>query len=374
MIEVVLENIHKRYPGSEEEAVRDFSLRVEKGELVSLLGPSGCGKTTTLKIIAGLLEPDQGNVRFDGQDVTRIPAEHREAVMVFQSHLLFPFLSVAENVGFGLKMQGDSKEEMRRRVTPMLQRMQLAGYEERRPSQLSGGQRQRVALARALVLEPKVLLLDEPLSNLDASLRDEMRELILSIKEELDLTIIFVTHDQEEAVLLADRIAVMFGGELQQYGRSEELYRRPASLAIAKFFGNSNTLPGRVSGTGVMTEAGDFRPVQAAGSFEEGARVTLLARPEEITLLPLEGPADDVAGANNPGGAAAPDSGGTSEGATLLPVRIIRHVYMGTHRRYLIELAGRHWTVVDRGRATPLAEGSGAVARIPADATWVVRG
>jgi putative spermidine/putrescine transport system ATP-binding protein len=371
MIEVVLENIHKRYPGSQEEAVRDFSLRVEKGELVCLLGPSGCGKTTTLKIIAGLLEPDTGNVCFDGQDVTGIPAEHREAVMVFQSHLLFPFLSVAENVGFGLKMQGVPKDQIQRRVTPMLERMQLAGYEDRRPSQLSGGQRQRVALARALVLEPKVLLLDEPLSNLDASLRDEMRELILSIKEELDITIIFVTHDQEEAVLLADRIAVMFGGELQQYGKSEELYRRPASLAIAKFFGNTNTLPGRVSGRTVVTEAGDFCLARAAGTLREGEAVTLLARPEEIALLP-KGGSGHAAGA----AASAPgrSSGDSSEGGSLIPVRILRHVYMGTHRRYLIELADRHWTVVDRGRAAPFAEGAEVMARIHADATWVVRG
>lgn len=374
MIEVVIENISKRYPGSDLEAVRDFYLRVEKGELVCLLGPSGCGKTTTLKIIAGLLEPDRGNVCFDGEDVTGIPAERRAAVMVFQSHLLFPFLSVAENVGFGLRMQGVSKEEVHRRVIPMLERMQLAGYEDRRPSQLSGGQRQRVALARALVLEPKVLLLDEPLSNLDASLRDEMRELILSIKEELDLTIIFVTHDQEEAVLLADRIAVMFDGELQQYGRSDELYRRPASLAVAKFFGNSNSLPGRISGGGVVTEAGEFCLAESAGRFREGEEVTVLVRPEEITL---------DCGANAPTNTpprseSADQSGndyGTSswEGGTHIPVRVLRHVYMGTHRRYVIEVAGRHWTVVVRSRTRPLSEGSEAVARIPGDAVWAVR-
>ena len=356
MIEVVLEGIEKRYPGSQLPAVKDVSLKVEKGELVCLLGPSGCGKTTTLKIIAGLLEPEKGSVCFDGEDVTAIPAEHREAVMVFQSHLLFPFLGVAENVGFGLKMQGMGKEEICRRVTPMLERMQLAGYEDRRPSQLSGGQRQRVALARALVLGPKVLLLDEPLSNLDASLRDEMRELILSIKEELDLTIIFVTHDQEEAVLLADRIAVMFDGELQQYGASDELYQRPASLAIARFFGNNNTLAGRISGRQVVTEAGRFCLGGGKNGFAESEEVTLLVRPEEITLLP-EGAGE----------------GGAEEGATLVPVKVFRHVYMGTHRRYIIELAGRRWNVVDRSRATPLEEGARAVARIPADATWVLR-
>lgn len=356
MIEVVLENIEKRYPGSQLPAVRNVSLDVAKGELVCLLGPSGCGKTTTLKIIAGLLEPDTGRVCFDQRDVTGIPAEHREAVMVFQSHLLFPFLSVEENVGFGLKMQGVSRDQIRTRVTPMLERMQLAGYENRRPAQLSGGQKQRVALARALILEPKVLLLDEPLSNLDASLRDEMRELILSIKEELDLTIIFVTHDQEEAVLLADRIAVMFDGELQQYGASDELYRRPATLAIARFFGNNNSLNGRVSGRQVVTDAGPFCLNGGRGPFREGDNVTLLVRPEEITLLSTgeEGPQP-------------------ADGASVLPVRVLRHVYMGTHRRYIVELAGRHWSVVDRSRSAPFEEGSLAVARIPADATWTIK-
>jgi putative spermidine/putrescine transport system ATP-binding protein len=378
MIDVLLEGIEKRYPGSDLPAVRDVSLKVEKGELVCLLGPSGCGKTTTLKIIAGLLEPDRGRVCFDGEEVTAIPAEDREAVMVFQSHLLFPFLTVAENVGFGLKMQGMEKDEIHRRVTPMLQRMQLAGYENRRPSQLSGGQKQRVALARALILEPKVLLLDEPLSNLDASLRDEMRELILSIKEELDLTIIFVTHDQEEAVLLADRIAVMFDGELQQYGASDELYQRPASLAIARFFGNNNALPGRVTGRQVTTEAGPFCLAGAGGEFAEGEAVTLLVRPEEITLIPEgrgetgEEPGTDAVQPAD-AGRWSHGAGKSCEGARVVPVRILRHVYMGTHRRYIIELAGRHWNVADRSRSAPLEEGSRAFARIPADASWVVR-
>lgn len=351
MVEVLLENIDKTYPGSEVRAVKDLTLTVARGELVCLLGPSGCGKTTTLKMIAGLLEPDRGKVLFDGEEVTRIPAERRDSVMVFQNHLLFPFMSVAENVGFGLRMQGVEREEIRRRVTPMLERMQLAGYEERRPSQLSGGQRQRVALARALILEPKVLLLDEPLSNLDASLRDEMRELILSIKEELDLTIIFVTHDQEEAVLLADRIAVMFDGELQQYARSDELYRRPANMRIARFFGNNNAIEAEVGPGVVRTAAGELS-LHCVDSFDEKHnRATLLVRPEEISLHPIE---------ESPGG------------ENLLPVKVLRHVFMGTHRRYIIDLAGHHWAVLDRSRSTPFAEGSSALAHIPEDGCWLL--
>ncbi|MFP4330848.1 MAG: ABC transporter ATP-binding protein [Alkalispirochaetaceae bacterium] len=358
MVEVLLEHIDKTYPGSELRVVKDFSLTITRGELVCLLGPSGCGKTTTLKIIAGLLEPDRGRVRFDGEDVTRIPAERRESVMVFQNHLLFPFMSVADNVGFGLRMQGVDAREIRRRVTPMLERMQLAGYEERRPMQLSGGQRQRVALARALILEPKVLLLDEPLSNLDASLRDEMRELILSIKEELDVTIIFVTHDLEEAVLLADRIAVMFDGELQQYARSDELYRRPANMRIARFFGNNNAIHARLVDRAVETEAGRLKvEASCTEAVRDGrSEVTLLVRPEEITLHPLP-----------PGGEVR-----RGEGDNHIPVKILRHVYMGTHRRYIIDVAGHHWAVLDRSRSAPFEVGSDAFAHIPENGCWLL--
>ena len=363
MIEVVLRQIEKRYPGSDSPAVTDLSLCVEKGELVCLLGPSGCGKTTTLKIIAGLLEAEQGNVLFDGEDVTSVPAEERDVVMVFQNHLLFPFLSVAENVGFGLKMKGLPRDEIRRRVTPMLDRMQLAGYQDRRPSQLSGGQRQRVALARALVLQPKVLLLDEPLSNLDASLRDEMRELILSIKEELDVTIIFVTHDQEEALLLSDRVAVMFDGVLEQYGSADELYRRPKTVRVARFFGNNNILSGRLHRQGVETVVGMI-PIprelathhnRPGDETSDGREVALLVRPEEIDLRE-----PNVSDHLSP------------QEEIRLPARVLRQIYMGTHRRYIIDLAGRRWSVLDSSRSEPFIESATVTAAIPPESIWLI--
>ena len=357
MIEVKLAGIRKRYSGSQVEAVRDFSLTVSKGDLVCLLGPSGCGKTTTLKMIAGLLTPDAGSIQFDGVDVTEIPAEKRDAVMVFQNHLLFPFLSVFDNVGFGLRMRGLPRQEIRRRVMPILERMQLAGYEERKPSQLSGGQRQRVALARALVVGPKVLLLDEPLSNLDASLRDDMRELILSLKEELDLTIIFVTHDQEEAVLLADRIAVMFEGKLAQYATIPQLYRRPASVKIARFFGNKNVLSGTVVADGVATEAGRLRVADDAALPPPGGAVSVLVRPEEIDLVFVEGVA-----------AAAKASAAVNK----VHARVVRETYMGTHRRYTIDVAGCYWTVVDTSAAEPIAAGTAVVAAFARDTAWAL--
>ena len=210
MTHVQINNLYKVFPGMDIPAVNDLSLDIPTGKLVAFLGPSGCGKTTTLKMIAGLLTPTSGSIQFDDRDVLSIPAERRGAVMVFQNYLLFPYMSVGDNVGFGLKMRGIDKSTTQKRVAEMLALVKLPDIANRRPSQLSGGQQQRVALARALITEPKVLLLDEPLSNLDAHLRDEMRELIVSIQRELGITSIFVTHDQEEAVLLADDIALDF--------------------------------------------------------------------------------------------------------------------------------------------------------------------
>ncbi|MGB1289372.1 MAG: ABC transporter ATP-binding protein, partial [Aggregatilineales bacterium] len=209
MTHVILDKIQKIYPGATIPAVDDFSLDIPSGRLVAFLGPSGCGKTTTLKMIAGLINPTAGRITFDGDDILPIPSEKRGAVMVFQNYLLFPYMSVGDNVGFGLKMRGVDKKTIQKKVQQMLELVKLPDIAKRRPAQLSGGQQQRVALARALITEPRVLLLDEPLSNLDAHLRDEMRELILMIQRDLKVTTVFVTHDQEEAVMLADRIALM---------------------------------------------------------------------------------------------------------------------------------------------------------------------
>ncbi|MEO1444181.1 MAG: ABC transporter ATP-binding protein, partial [Chloroflexota bacterium] len=210
MTQVTLHSLTKTY--NDVPVVNQLNLEIETGKLTALLGPSGSGKTTTMKMIAGLLRPNGGDIQFNGQSILKIPPEKRGAVMVFQNYLLFPYMSVGDNIGFGLKMRGESKDVIQKRVAEMLELVQLPGIEERRPKQLSGGQQQRVALARALIVQPNVLLLDEPLSNLDAHLRDEMRDLIMGIQQDMSITTVFVTHDQEEAVVLADRIALLFEG------------------------------------------------------------------------------------------------------------------------------------------------------------------
>ena len=214
MTQVSIQKLTKIYPGADTPALDQLSLEIPTGELTALLGPSGCGKTTTMKMIAGLLEPTSGDVTFDGRSVLRDKPEDRGVVMVFQNYLLFPYMSVADNVGFGLKMRKIDPAEIKRRVGEMLDLVKLPDLGDRKPSALSGGQQQRVALARALIVQPDVLLLDEPLSNLDAHLRFEMRDLIRSLQQEMGITTIFVTHDQEEAVVLADRVALILDGQM----------------------------------------------------------------------------------------------------------------------------------------------------------------
>lgn len=321
MNKVELEQISKRFPGAQADAVSDVSLEIAGGRLMCLLGPSGCGKTTTLKIIAGLIRPDRGVVRVDGRDITNVPPEKRDIVMVFQRNLLFPFLSVEENIAFGLRMRGAERRAIRTKVSEMLSLMRLHGLERRKPSQLSGGQQQRVALARALVTEPRTLLLDEPLSNLDAHLRDEMRELILSIKRRMDITIVFVTHDQEEAVLLADEIAVMFDGAIEQIGPPSHFYERPATRRIAEFFGNRNMIEGEKAGTTVTTDVGSFRIRECA--VPDGA-VCLGIRPEAIVTYMGQ-----------------PDSSVEN----FVTVEVSRHLYMGTHTRFRVRVSRHEWDV-----------------------------
>ncbi len=217
--------------------LHDFSLSVGDGELVALLGPSGSGKTTALKLIAGLLQPATGYIRFDGKSVLETPAELRGAAMVFQKPLLFPYLSVAENVEFGLRMRKVAPSEARSRVAMALQMVQLEGLEARRPNELSGGQEQRVALARALVIEPKLLLLDEPFSALDETLRAEMGRLVCNLQRKLQITTVFVTHKQEEAATMADRIALLLDGTLEQFSAPRDFYTQPKTVRVALFFG-----------------------------------------------------------------------------------------------------------------------------------------
>lgn len=265
-------------------AVQDLDLEIQEGELVTLLGPSGCGKTTTLRLIAGLEVPDAGEVLFSGRPVTGLPPERRNVGIVFQSYALFPHMTVWQNVAFGLEMRRESARLIRDRVGAILDRVQLRGLEDRYPHQLSGGQQQRVALARALVMNPAVLLLDEPLANLDARLREDMRFYIRQLQREVGITTVYVTHDQAEAMVLADRIAIMRDGRLQQIGPPEEIYRRPSSAWVAEFVGLSNFIPGRVAGREngllvVRTAAGTFT---CAGQAETGADVLICVRPETL--------------------------------------------------------------------------------------------
>lgn len=280
MTRLVLDGLTKAYPGAGQAAVHDLSLAVESGSLTALLGPSGSGKTTTMKLIAGLLSPDRGEVLLDNRPVTSLPPERREVAMVFQNPLLFPHLTIAQNVGFGLRMQGLPANRIAHEVATMLDRVRLTGLGPRRPAQLSGGQQQRAALARALILAPRVLLLDEPLSNLDATLRDEMRSLIRDLQRETGITTLVVTHDQAEAVALADKIALLLDGRLAQHARPEDFYRRPANETVARFFGAVNFIPGTARAGAFQTAFGLLTlPLGAP----EGDHL-LTIRPEAILL------------------------------------------------------------------------------------------
>jgi ABC-type Fe3+/spermidine/putrescine transport system ATPase subunit len=277
-----LDHLTKRYGrGTEAAAVQDLSLEVNDGELVCLLGPSGCGKTTTLRIIGGFLKPDGGDVRIDSQSILGQPPERRPTAMVFQRYALWPHMSVFDNVAFGLQVRHRPGDEIRRRVESTLELVGLPGLARRYPAQLSGGQQQRVALARALVLEPRILLLDEPLSNLDAQLRIHMRSELTAIQRRVGITTVFVTHDQEEAMSIADRIAVMNLGVLEQLAAPEELYARPDSLFVAGFIGTMNRLEAGLDGDGSL-RAGPFS-VAAPDGLPSGALVAGI-RPEDLAF------------------------------------------------------------------------------------------
>ena len=262
-------------------AVTDLNLTLHQGELMVLLGPSGCGKTTTLRLIAGLLSATAGDILFDGRSVLTIPPEKRGAVMVFQKDALFSFMSVGENVAFGLKVQKLGRSEIEARVAAALTAVQLPNTQNRRPYQLSGGQRQRVALARALVIQPRLLLLDEPLSNLDPELREELRQMIRRLQQETGITMLFVTHDQAEAVTLADRIGLMIDGRIRQIGPPRDFYEKPADAQVARFFGATNFIPGIKQGHVVKTEMGRVEVLETA--VADGP-VTLTIRPEAIEI------------------------------------------------------------------------------------------
>ena len=272
-------------------AVDDVDLVVNDGEIMAILGPSGCGKTTLLRLVAGLEDPTSGRILFDDRDVTRLPTQERNTAVVPQTWALWPHMTVFDNVAYGLRLRRKkanlTEEEIRRRVREVLELVDLTGLEERKPFQLSGGQQQRVALARALVVQPEVLLLDEPLANLDAKLRVELREEVRKIAKRLSITTIYVTHDQEEAMAVADRIAVMNAGRLQQVGKPEEIYHKPANFFVATFVGRSNVLRGRVveaKGEAAAVDVGFPVAAQTPHRLAPGEEVDVVVRPEDIFI------------------------------------------------------------------------------------------
>jgi putative spermidine/putrescine transport system ATP-binding protein len=283
MAELSLEAVTKRY--GDFHAVRDVTLKVAEGEFLVLLGPSGCGKTTTLRMIAGFIEPTGGSIRLGGRDITRLPPWQRNAGLVFQSYALFPHLTVAQNVSFGLEMRKVAQAEMATKVDEALRLVRLAHLGDRLPRQLSGGQQQRVALARALAFRPDILLLDEPLSNLDAKLRQEVRVEIRELQRKLGLTTVMVTHDQEEALTMADRLVVMNGGAIRQAGSQRDLYERPADRFVAGFVGRSTFLTGAIAETGLFKTTGGLI-VRCIHPADLQGPATLAIRPERITVSP----------------------------------------------------------------------------------------
>jgi iron(III) transport system ATP-binding protein len=278
-------------------AVESLSLDVAPGELLALLGPSGCGKTTTLRLVAGFLKPEGGEIwvgdRCVSSATSLVPPERRRMAMIFQSYALWPHMTVAQNVGYGLRLKSDvTRSERDKRVQEMLRVVQLSGYEGRYPAELSGGQQQRVAVARALVVEPEILLLDEPLSNLDANLREEMRFEIRRLHESFGITTLYVTHDQGEAMVISDRIAVIQAGRVAQVGTAEDLFRRPRTRFVAEFIGRTNVVDGVATGPNTVT-SGDITWRVASTNLVAGRPVALSIRPHDIVLGLTDSPADN---------------------------------------------------------------------------------
>lgn len=280
-----INNVSKAFGSTE--AVKDFNLDIEKGELVSFLGPSGCGKTTTLRMVAGFELPTNGHIVMDGKDITNMPPNQRDVGMVFQSYALFPNMTVAGNIGFGLKVMKKQPEEIKQRVKEMLDLINMPEYGSRYPSQLSGGQQQRVALARALALRPEVLLLDEPLSALDAKIRVSLRSEIRSIQKKLGITAIYVTHDQEEALSISDRVVVMYEGQMEQVGTPFEIYNFPQTAFVASFVGTLNAVEAVVIDPKANTLRIDGIQLQSAKGLEgrnAGDKVMVAIRPERFSF------------------------------------------------------------------------------------------
>ena len=326
MSAIRFETVTKRF--GETVAVRALDLAVEKGEFFSLLGPSGCGKTTTLRMVAGFEQPSEGRIYLDGEPVETVPPYKRHVNTVFQSYALFEHLSVEDNVAFGLKRQKVPRGEIRTRVAEALELVELRGREKARPRELSGGQKQRVALARALVNRPSVLLLDEPLGALDLKLRKQMQVELKGIQREVGITFLYVTHDQEEALAMSDRIAVMEDGEVMQCGSPEEIYEQPSGPFVAGFIGISNLLSGVVDNGGVKLASGVTCAAELPGDCAQGSEVHVSVRPEKIWLDELE------------------------EGMVSVEGTVVERVYVGTTTQVIVELApGMRLTALEQNTA-----------------------
>nr|WP_300311020.1 ABC transporter ATP-binding protein [Halomonas sp.] len=332
---IQMRGLHKRF-GKDTVALNGVDLDIEAGEFFTLLGPSGCGKTTMLRILAGLEEADDGRLTIGGKDVTEVPPHHRSVNTVFQSYALFPHLSVRENLAFGLKMRGMPQAQREQKVAEIAGFIHLGDLIDRRIDQLSGGQKQRIALARALVCEPDVLLLDEPLSALDAGLRSQLQVELLRVQKRLGMTFVFVTHDQDEAMVMSDRIAVLNGGNIQQVGAPRDVYERPANAFVARFMGHDNLyrITARQGGR-LTTEIGELEVEEQ--EIEEGNQHAtqgelVLIRPETLDLKP-----------------------GRVEGVNHLPGRITERLYRGSHAEFRIEIGSvvLQATVNNRGRHLP---------------------
>lgn len=319
-VAVKIENVTKEF--GEVVAVDNVSLNITDGEFFSMLGPSGCGKTTTLRLVAGFEQPTMGEISIMGQPVAGVPAYRRPVNTVFQSYALFPHMTVAKNVAFGLEMAKVPAKDITRRVGAALELVQMGSYGERRPTQLSGGQKQRIALARALVNRPKVLLLDEPLGALDLKLRKDMQLELKQIQSEVGITFIYVTHDQEEAITMSDRIAVMNNGIVAQVGTPREIYENPVSRFVADFIGETNFIEGEVVQTGetTMIKAKGAELVgETSVNLSNGQKAVLAIRPEKLSIVPQK--------------SASSDNGRASVQGTVLET-----IYIGTDTRYQIEL------------------------------------
>jgi iron(III) transport system ATP-binding protein len=352
-VALIVDRLCKEFGGGPEHvvAVRDVSLEVRAGELFTLLGPSGCGKTTTLRLIAGLETATSGRIVFDGQDFTALPPFRRNLGMVFQSYALYPHMRIFENVAYGLRARHVAEVEIRQRVGAVLDLVGLTGMAERRPGQLSGGQQQRIALARALVYGPRLLLLDEPLSNLDAKLRVYMREEIRKIQQRAGITTLYVTHDQEEALSISDRLAVMYRGRVMQIGTPVAVYESPATVGVADFLGRANFLDARV----IRAEADRVRVRLASGAALEVVRgdatwqptvdetAMLFIRPERVRL------------------------GGEEDGSVVaLPCTVQRYTFLGGTVRYVLDVGGVRPILADAQRLLPGIE-VGRLARLQFD-------